>query len=276
MTEAHLCVICPVRGRRPVHYERAQACEPCRIWLAETIADVAALYPQLHALLVPSGTAGQKVTGSREMPLPLNVDILDLTGRAKGFTPSKDAVPEDQVGHTAVAYVLDSWARDWIGYEWCRSDQLPAATVAELAAWLGKWVEAACDHHPAIDDFADEIRDLHAAIRAYIPRMVDQTHSARAERRPAPCPSCDAAGLWWWPSDQRVKCDNCPRSMTIEEYARWVSQKTAYAKHWMPGDPCPFCEQPYGSAEPDGQDERLLRFEPCGHLLRATRQSAAT
>lgn len=227
MTEAHLCVICPVRGRRPVHYERAQACEPCRIWLAETIADVAALYPQLHALLVPSGTAGQKVTGSREMPLPLNVDILDLTGRAKGFTPSKDAVPEDQVGHTAVAYVLDSWARDWIGYEWCRSDQLPAATVAELAAWLGKWVEAACDHHPAIDDFADEIRDLHAAIRAYIPRMVGRDEPPprrRAEERTAPCRGCDMVSLWWFPSDERVRCDTegCGVVMTEDEYAAWA------------------------------------------------------
>jgi hypothetical protein len=226
MTE-HLCVACPVRRQTAVHYERAHVCQPCRIWLAETIADIAGLYPELHALLVPGATAGQRVTGSREMPLPLNVDILDLTGKAKGFRPSREALPEDQVGHTAVAYVLDSWARDWISYEWCRSDQLPAPTVAELAAWLGKWADDACDHHPAIDDFADEIRDLHAAIRAYIPRMVDRDEPPprrRPQQLPTPCPSCDLVTLFRQPGDPRVDCANpdCRRILTGDEYARWT------------------------------------------------------
>lgn len=238
MTEERLCVLCSVRGRRPVHYERAQACQPCRIWLGETIADIAALYPQLHAMLAPGAAAGQRVTGSREMPLPLNVDILDLVGPTRVLNLTDAGRPwwhEDQTGRLSVAMVLDSWARDWITYEWCRSGQLPAATVPELAAWLGAWVGAACDRHPAIDDFADEISSLHAAIRAYIPRVVDRDEPPprrRAEPRTAPCRGCDMVSLWWFPSDERVRCDTdgCGVVMTESEYAAWAKLILASVK----------------------------------------------
>jgi hypothetical protein len=228
VTEERLCVLCAVRNRRPVHYERAQACLPCRIWLAETIADVAVLYPQLHAMLIPGQGNGQRVSGSREMPLPLNADIVDLTGPAKVVNLTDAGRPwwhEDQTGHVAVAAVLDQWVRDWISYDWCRSDVMPVPTVPELAAWLGKWAEAACDEHPAIDDFAGEIRDIHTAMRAYIPRVVDRDNPPprrRAEPRTAPCRGCDMVSLWWFPSDERVRCDNCDVVMTESEYAAWA------------------------------------------------------
>jgi hypothetical protein len=171
------------------------------------------------------------------MPLPLNVDILDLTGSAREHQASDEARRwrDDQVGHTAVAYRLDQWVRDWITYDWCRSDQLPVPTVPALAGWLSRWVDEACDRHPAIDDFADEISDVHGAIRAYIPRMVDRDEPPprrRAEPRTAPCRGCDMVSLWWWPSDERVRCDTegCGVVMTEDEYASWSRLVIAGAK----------------------------------------------
>jgi hypothetical protein len=227
MTEARLCVVCPVRRQTAVHYERAMVCQPCRIWLAETIADIAALYPQLREALEPGRGNSQRVTGSREMPLPLNVDVLDLTGPAREHVASDHARlwAEDQTGHAAIAYQLDQWARDWISYDWCRSDHLPLPTVPELAAWLARHCDDACDHHGAVDDFAGEIRDLHGAMRAYIPRMVERDEPpprGRPEPRTAPCRGCDLFSLWWWPSDERVRCDNCEVVMTEDEYAAWA------------------------------------------------------
>lgn len=227
MTEARLCAVCPVRRQTAVHYERAQVCQPCRIWLAETVADLAVLYPQLHDALRPGRGNNQRVTGSREAPLPLNVDVLDLTGPARDHHASAEARrwAEDQIGHPAIAYCLDQWARDWISHDWCRSDHLPLPTVADLVAWLGKWVNEACDHHPAVDDFAREIRDVQAAMRAYIPRVVQEGERpprGRPEPLTAQCRGCDLVSLWWWPSDERVRCDNCDVVMTEDEYADWA------------------------------------------------------
>lgn len=231
----HECVVCPVRGRRPVHYERPHACRPCRIWLAETIADIAALYPKLHAMLAPGRGTGQRVTGSRDMPLPLNVDILDLTGRLREFRPSRDALRwrDDQVGEPAVAYILALWVRDWLSYDWCKSTVTPDRTVKALAAWLVARCDDACDHHPAIDDVADEMRELHATMRGYVPRMVEKGEPPprrRAEPRTAPCRGCDLISLWWFPSDERVRCDNCDVVMTESEYATWARQIIAYER----------------------------------------------
>jgi hypothetical protein len=237
MTEERLCVVCPVRQRTAVHYERAQVCQPCRIWLAETIADIGALYPQLHAMLAPGRGNSQRVTGSREMPLPLNVDIVDLTGPPRRFRPSSEALRwiDDQIGEPAVAYILDLWVRDWDSYQWCKSTVTPEPTVAALTAWLARRCDDACDHHPAIDDVADEIRDLHLTMRGYIPRMVEEDERPprrRAEPRTAPCRGCELVSLWWWPSDERVRCDTdgCGVVMTESEYASWARLVIAGAK----------------------------------------------
>lgn len=230
MTEARLCVLCPVRGRRPDHYERAQACEQCRVWLAGVLRDIADTYPDLADQLHPRKGGGQRVAGSREAPVPLVLDVVDLThGGHRGYATADGRLwAEDQIGHMAIRARLGSWAQDWLSYDWCRSDRLPEHTTAyALAAWLGKWADDACSHHPAVDEFADEMVEVLATIRAYVPRMVEedeQPPKQRPEPRTAPCPACDMTSLWWFPSEERVRCDTdgCNRVMTDDEYARWA------------------------------------------------------
>lgn len=237
MTDTHLCVVCPIRGRRPEHYDRAQVCEQCRVWLAGVLRDIADTYPQLAEALQPRRGGGQRVAGSREAPVPLVLDVVDLThgGHRGQATTVARAYADDQVGHMAIRARLGSWAQDWLSYAWCRSDHLPELTVPALAGWLGKWIDDACDHHPAVDEFADEMVDVLAAIRAYVPRVVqehEQPPRQRPEPRTAPCPACDMVSLWWWPSEERVRCDTvgCDRAMTEDEYARWAKLVIADAK----------------------------------------------
>lgn len=233
MTEERLCVLCPTRGRRPDHYEQPQACPGCRVWLAGVLRDIADTYPDLADQLQPRRGGGQRVAGSREAPVPLVLDVVDLTGDAR---PASIAVryrngwsvlggDPDQIGHLSVATELEFWVTDWALMRG-KSEGLPEPTVASLARWLSDRLDWAMDQHPAIDEFAAALTRVHGAVRAYVPRVVQEHErppTQRAEPRTAPCPACDMVSLWWWPSEERVRCDTdgCNRAMTEDEYTAW-------------------------------------------------------
>ncbi len=203
MTE-HQCVICQ---RRP--YARAQVCDGCRTWLAGQPGLIAELHAGLDDALVPATSGGQRVSGSREAPLPLAVDALDLglPARAGTITDPYD----DQVGHVSVATVLDTWVRDWAGQ---RREGLPAADVATLARWLADRTDWACDTHTAVDEYAAELRQLTRTLRVV-------TGTAQlVVRLPAPCPDCDLLSLIRADGEDHVRCTECGRLWTEDEYQR--------------------------------------------------------
>lgn len=205
--------------------DRGLVCEPDRVSIRDTLVEIAEHYPQLADHLEPRRGTGQRVSGSTEPRLPLNEDIADLTSphRAGQATEHARRWAEDQTGHMPVRARLESWVQDWASHDWCESSNLPIPTVPALAGWLGIWLDRACDHHYAIDDFADETADILAAMRAYIPKVVEVGETPPSKRviRSAPCPECDMISLWWHPKDDRVRCDNCPRVMTESEYETW-------------------------------------------------------
>ncbi len=218
MTE-HLCIVCPqIRGGDPRVYERPHVCEGCRPRLRLILADVVDLYADLldpppvnagewrdeagrpHrdpvAAELPAGplhkVGGARVSGSRTPPLPLPLETLDLV--------------------VAVPNALDSWARDWQTYRWAL---LPAPTVPLLSAWLAERLEWACDHHPAVDDFAAELGELARRMRPRGPR---------AELKVGvPCRNCERLTLLRWPGSDYIECGSCALLMTPEEYERWTS-----------------------------------------------------
>lgn len=244
MTE-HLCVLCPARHRgEPNHYERAQACEPCRVWLGGLLRDIAELWAQLPIALQPGQGHGQRVSGSREAPLPLKVDVLDLTLPTRNGSRAPHArgvlgLDDDQTGHLSAGTILDTIARTWIGETWCRSDHLPVPTVPALLQWLSRWMGEACDAHPAVDEDAGDLIELRATLRAYVPRVVEDEQeppAGKPERRLAPCPGCERLSLWWFPRDRKVHCDvdDCARVMTEEEYDDWAKRITHPAnREWL-------------------------------------------
>lgn len=117
----------------------------------------------------------------------------------------------DQIGEASVPAVLDLWAIDWQSYAWAL---LPEPTVPALVGWLTERLEWACDHHPAVDDFAAELAELAAGVRPIAPR---------AElKRGVPCRECDKVTLYRWPGSDYVECGSCPVLMTPDEYERWI------------------------------------------------------
>jgi ribosomal protein L37AE/L43A len=200
-----VCVVCQ---RRP--YERAQVCNPCRKWLARDLGEIAGL-----AALLPLVTAP---TRSVEGGIPLRIAAVDLALPAVGGASAGTVCDpyRDQYGEIPVAARLDSWAQDWAITRGL-GEHLPVPTVNALVGWLLNRVEDECDQHPAIDEFAGEIRGLLATIRRTL-----STEAPRAVRYAAPCPRCGTETLRRTIGADWIECESCGRLWGEEDYAELV------------------------------------------------------
>lgn len=216
MATEHVCITCPqLRQGDPRVYERANVCNGCRARLQSMLGDIWNGYQQLAGELMPGQGRGERVSGSREAPLPLRVDPLDLTMPAR-FAAVHD-VRGDQLGYVSVATVLDSWVRDW--RDTLRPQQaLPRPSVRHLTIWLTHRLDDACDRHSAIDEFAAEMRDLLSAIW----RVTGATEVKPEYMDGVVCRRCDLKDLYRLPGQDRVECQSCGDLLTEEEYRRWT------------------------------------------------------
>lgn len=215
------CVICQRRDT-----DGPQCCRSCPLWLDGLLVEIVELYALAPAAVVPSCGAGPKVSGSREAPVPARLDVVDLIDRARpasaaikyrydsrtGIEWAELGGDPDQIGFLPIATELDFWVRDWIANDWCPGDHLPPPTVSGLAGWLRVRLDAACDHHPAIDEFATKLR----AIRSALQRALGSTrHSGEPI---GACPirfdsgqRCGAT-LYAEPYVDRIACPRCGTS----------------------------------------------------------------
>lgn len=205
-----VCVVC--QRRQP---ERPTVCDGCRARLAVQLAEVADLHAALPDVLEPARKGTQRVSGSREAPLPLRVDVLDLSLPLRGSQAVHDP-HGDQTGSLPVATVLDAWARDWAETRG-KGERLPVPTVAVLARWLGDRLGWACDEHPAVDEFAAELGTTLAALRG-VHGLTRLRH-----RLPAPCPSCELLLVYRDDGADWIECGGCHRLWSEDEWARLVT-----------------------------------------------------
>jgi hypothetical protein len=228
-----ICVICT-----RVHAERPLVCDHDRNRLAGTLRELAAAYAalgradpepvsagQLVAGPTRSQTGSGRVSGSREAPVPVSLDLVDLTAQARAGTVH-DPVWRDQVGYPSVASVLDQWARDWLDTLPNIGEYLPAPTVPVLLDWLGKRLGVACDRHPAVDEFAGEVHDLLWACRRAAGEVPPRPELCGG----VPCRRCDLMTLYRVPGSDWIECGSCPDLMSADEYARWVGILAANAR----------------------------------------------
>ena len=213
------CVVCPARGRRIEQADQPPVCQPCRVWLADILAEIPTLYTELPDPFTPltRGDTGPRVSGSRERPLPFNADLYDLQQAVR--LQALDATGPDRIGHISAATQM---------YAWCRhiaQTRNLAETGPYSCRWLADRLDWICNHYEYVDGLAVCLRQLRGALAAYAP-PADEQRPARPERRTAPCPGCDNTSLWWHPSEERVRCDSpaCYRTFTDTEYATYAKQ----------------------------------------------------
>lgn len=156
MTE-RLCVTCPrLRpNHTPRHYDVPNVCGGCRAHMAEDLRALPEHYAQLPAVLEPARRGGQRVSGTPSRSLGVSLEPLNLLSPA-GSSGNVHDPYGDQHGPLPALVVLDQWVSDWSDTRG-QGEHLPAATVTSLTLWLAHRLEWACDHHPAIDDYAGEV-----------------------------------------------------------------------------------------------------------------------
>lgn len=238
------CVLC---GKRPP--KDPPACNLCRHRLAARLWEIRDLHALLPAALAPGQGETQRVSGSREAPVPLRLAALDLASPARSGSVRDQLVPKvrtwfdtaevdkdgfffegwhrelvrdedgrpvrtaahDQDGQLPVATVLDSWARDWAEFF---SQPLPAAEVPALVSWLSVHLPRAVDMHPAIQEFAEEVTLLLYALRSLLNVSRKPIYLTEA------CPSCNTTALRRDPGGGDVECGNCHREWPHEQFER--------------------------------------------------------
>lgn len=203
--------ICVVHQAPAPEVETGQVCTGCTRRIAADLADIPTLYARIT--LTPAVNPGRvRVTGSHNAPLPLNVDALDLTLPARGGTVHDRY--GDQTGHIPAATILDQWVDDWRDQR-ARGEGRPDPVVWVLADWLLVRLDDACADHPAVDEFAADMRRLRRQLL-----VAAGDGPVRAERLPAPCLRCDLLTLVR--DDGDVRCRNCGEWLSDERYAEWV------------------------------------------------------
>jgi len=206
MKTEHLCKLCPVYGQEPVHYEHEYACFSCRGRMKHHLAGIAEQWLLLDA--TPTGSAGEKVTGSREAPIGARVDVLDQILPVSMFSdePIRDLY-RDQIGDAPAAAVLDAIAKDWLDTRRARGlrEHRPVPTVVNLTGWLAGRLDWACERLPdSIGDNAAEIRALCGRLHS----LNGNTRSRDPEPLPAtPCKKCGHIALVR--VDGQTVCTNC-------------------------------------------------------------------
>lgn len=194
MSEPRRCIICKHRELTP---DRPQACTWCQKLMDRQLRLVERAAPLLAVVASTEPTRGGQ----------LDLVAVDLT------LPGNPIVigdPGDQGGHTPAATILAQWAEDW------SRRPIWSADAASVAGFLRRGLRWACASHPAIDEFAHELRTLYADLRRALHRDLS------GYRYAAPCPHCGQRTLIRYPGADWIECGPCEALYDEDDYATIV------------------------------------------------------
>ncbi|MFI8962087.1 hypothetical protein ACIGO8_08220 [Streptomyces sp. NPDC053493] len=143
-------------------------CRICEDRTAAALVAIPGLYQQLSQHLQRGASTGPAVSGSKTAPLPLRIDVLDA-----------------QMETGPVLGPLQAWVRDWEHHG--HAELHEAGTLQDRVAGACRTLRFnlawAVQHHPAIDEAADEI----AAIVRTLQGMTGGEKPARRLHAQCPC-----------------------------------------------------------------------------------------
>ncbi|MFI6179751.1 hypothetical protein ACIA8R_29700 [Nonomuraea sp. NPDC051191] len=149
--------------------------------------------------VVPGSGGGPKVSGSREAPVPIRLDVLD------------------HVAH--IEHILKSWV--WLTAEHRGLLYPTRMSITALALWLGQDLEWPASR-PWVGDMCDEFAGLRRTAHALAPWRVQVDYLT------GPCPSCDLRALIQVAGETYIECDlragGCNSLWTGQEYHRRVKE----------------------------------------------------
>lgn len=263
------CILCMAREPLP---ELKPVCGPCRSRLAGQLRDIPILCDELRdppgagpandlvsvalpAALIAGQSSAPRVQGSREAPIPIRVDVLDLLGPADERTVHD--CYGDQIGHQSAATILDGWCRMFAEE---RRESVPTPRPADQSRWLLDRLDELFKH-PAIDECAKEIGDLWHVLR----RACGLTMPKEELCPGVPCRSieCDLKTLVRLPGSEWVECRSCGNLLSETEYQEWCRMVRAPLCAQKNGDWwCARTKRHLGPCAPAGLEEVVMRKIP--------------
>lgn len=226
-------------------------CDKCEHSIRDVLRDLPGLYARLHVALGGGGASGEKVSGSRELPVPIRLGVEELIddvewtvfgwedvlrealrgppaaaviGNRVVARTTRLVTPSDaDVRECAWVWGLDGWAATEAVRrgEW-RSARTPTqwsrrrgVRFAESCGWLADRVT------PLLASDGGETAGLE--FLALASRCQAALGTGRlVHRLPAPCPSCDLKALQREDGKDAVRCTSCRREWSPVEYERLV------------------------------------------------------
>lgn len=192
--------------------------------------------PTLYSVLVEAHTAdptptartnayatlGTVVGGSREPPVPIDLDVLDLVLNVQYSTTwgHEYSYLEDQVGYVPILTELDRLIT-WAHFAWFPTDPLPVHVhqeVANEALWLRLRLERLCGLSTDVQAVYGALRRCHGALVHALGE-----DAPRAELVTGRCVKCRFKTLYRNPESEFVECANCAALLTLDEYEAQVS-----------------------------------------------------
>lgn len=239
------------RGYRIVDQRRVPAltprvfCEPCTRLIGRSLDELPELYVRLSCELGQKGQAPERVSGSREAPVPPRLDVDALMRRMVSVMASWDQRVRAVAGLTHPGEELARkrrHGRALAGYTETLALRLavllslpsvpmrrdiPIGEVTELDEGL---VHVGAGYATVIrpgsgETAGREILELHRQARGKL------AETRLREHLDVPCPGCDCLSLERISgSDQAAECSLCGRQMDSGAYTQWVNQYAAYMR----------------------------------------------
>jgi len=194
-------------------------CGRCRTRLSSLLIQMPSLAAWLEENIAAGGNAnGPKISGSREDPIPLRIDVLDFVGPTSSREISLTRTPDaaEQYGEPSLLDTVSSWCL--LVSEERDDDWPPRDDLATLCRWLHSqldWITT----QPWVDDLLSNLQDTARKAERLAPR--DPEHRWLKP----PCPSCNRKALVFTRGIGvacEAKIGGCGRTWTDEDFDRLV------------------------------------------------------
>jgi hypothetical protein len=139
----------------------------------------------------------------------------------------------DQIGDLPPRVLLEQWVIEWRAQRgWRTGDDPTAHTIDGYAAWLLTRLDWALHEHPALPDFAAEMRTLASRLRTAAGHTEPRPDRERFAGVTCRNDQCDVRGaLYQVPGEDWIECGACGLILTEPEYHAWVARLAAFERH---------------------------------------------
>jgi excisionase family DNA binding protein len=188
-------------------------CGKCTARTAAMLGEIPDLVAQVSGELEPGRGSGTRRRSDPHAPIPIRLAALDVLAPPRWHPRLTDTVTDagDQTGGRSAVVELGTWQADWRHVRGL-TDGTPADYVLTASVrFLVNHLPWAAEHHPAVDEFVDQIVDLTHRLR--LAARLDDTATTLA----MPCPVVDEAGRCGGVVSIRgpvLRCDRCRSAWT--------------------------------------------------------------